>query len=131
MDFELGRADGLLICSDSERNQDLFYLTGLRAPDPFVFLWTAREKILLVSDLEIDRARQEATVDRVLAVSHYENELRDKGNKHPSPRKFSDEELIAIASSSDDATGCPEYVVESIHQLNALATYSHECGKEV
>ena len=54
-----------------------------------------------------------------------------KGNKHPSPRKFSDEELIAIASSSDDGTGCPEYVVESIHQLNALATYSHECGKEV
>lgn len=53
-----------------------------------------------------------------------------KGNKHPTPRKFSDEELIAIASSSDDTTGCPEYVVESIHQLNALATYSHECGKE-
>ena len=53
-----------------------------------------------------------------------------RGNKHPSPRKFSDEELIAIASSSDDATGCPEYVVESIHQLNALATYSHECSKE-
>ncbi len=53
-----------------------------------------------------------------------------RGDKHPSPRKFSDEELIAIASSSDDATGCREYVVESIHQLNALAAYSHECGKE-
>ena len=54
-----------------------------------------------------------------------------RGNKHPSPRKFSDEELIAIASSSEDGTGCPEYVVESIHQLNALATYSHECSKEL
>ena len=52
-----------------------------------------------------------------------------KGKSHPSPRKFSDEELIAIASSSEDPTGCPEYLVESIHQLNALATYSSECAE--
>ena len=60
------------------------------------------------------------------------NDLRlRRSGKHPSPRKFSDEELIAIASSSDDTTGCPEYVVESIHQLNALADYSHQCSKEI
>lgn len=84
MDLDLDDADALLLCADSERNQDLYYATRFRAPDPFVFLWTRSGKILLVKDLELDRARLQAQVDQVLAASHYESQLRDQGVEQPT-----------------------------------------------
>ena len=53
-----------------------------------------------------------------------------RNSRRPSPRKYSDEELIAIATSSDDPSGCPEYLVESIHQLNALSAYSSQYSEQ-
>jgi len=47
------------------------------------------------------------------------------------PRRFSDEELIAIASEHNDATNCPQYLIEAIHQLNALAAYAQDCALAV
>lgn len=42
-------------------------------------------------------------------------------------RRYSDEELIAIAvSAADDPSGCPQHLVELITQLNAFADYSEE-----
>lgn len=43
------------------------------------------------------------------------------------PRRYSDEELIAIAANSKDPTQCPQYLVEAINQLNAFVTYTAEC----
>ena len=45
-----------------------------------------------------------------------------------APRRFTDEELIAIATSADDPAGCPAHLVEIINQLNAFADYSIECA---
>lgn len=43
-------------------------------------------------------------------------------------RRFSDEELIAIAASTlGDPSGCPQHLVELISQLNAFAEYSSSC----
>lgn len=42
-------------------------------------------------------------------------------------RRFTDEELIAIAASTDNATGCPQHLVELISGLNAFAEYSESC----
>jgi DNA-binding transcriptional MerR regulator len=43
-------------------------------------------------------------------------------------RRFSDEELIAIAASTlGDPSGCPQHLVELISQLNAFAEYSASC----
>ncbi len=39
-------------------------------------------------------------------------------------RRFTDEELIAIAASSDNENRCPAHLVELISQLNAFADYS-------
>lgn len=39
-------------------------------------------------------------------------------------RRFTDEELIAIAASSTDPSGCPGHLVELITQLNAFAEYT-------
>jgi DNA-binding transcriptional MerR regulator len=46
------------------------------------------------------------------------------------PRHYSDEELIAIGSQDDDPTRCPQHLVEAIHQLNALASYTADCARE-
>ena len=44
-------------------------------------------------------------------------------------RRFSDEELVAIAASTlSDPTGCPQHLVELISQLNAFADYSLSLG---
>ncbi|NOX52444.1 MAG: MerR family transcriptional regulator [Gammaproteobacteria bacterium] len=46
-------------------------------------------------------------------------------------RRFSDEELIAIAAATDDPTQCPQYLIEAIHQLNAFAQYAQDCSHTV
>ncbi len=45
-------------------------------------------------------------------------------------RRFTDEELIAIAASSDDQSRCPQHLVELISSLNAFADYSLEYCEE-
>jgi len=45
------------------------------------------------------------------------------------PRRYSDEELIAIAAQSEDPTHCPEYLIDAINQLNAFSSYAEDCGR--
>ncbi len=45
-------------------------------------------------------------------------------------RRFSDEELIAIAASASDPSGCPGHLVELISSLNAFAEFSLACADE-
>ena len=86
MAHQLDGADALLMVGASDRNADLFYATRFSAPDPFVFLWTASEKIILANSLEIDRARDQARVDRVLPYAQYEKRAKHSGKQLPSAR---------------------------------------------
>lgn len=45
-------------------------------------------------------------------------------------RRFTDEELIAIAASSTDPTRCPQHLVELISSLNAFAEYTAQYATE-
>ncbi len=45
-------------------------------------------------------------------------------------RRFTDEELIAIAASATDPSGCPAHLVELISGLNAFAEFSLACAEE-
>jgi DNA-binding transcriptional MerR regulator len=47
-----------------------------------------------------------------------------------APRRFSDEELIAIAAEDQDPNQCAQHLVEQIHQLNALTSYLQTCADE-
>jgi Xaa-Pro aminopeptidase len=76
-------ADARLIVAASESDADLYYATRFLAPDPFVFLWHGEEKLLLMSDLEVDRARAQAAVQRVLALRTYEALARSRGIESP------------------------------------------------
>ena len=64
-----------LIFAASDRDPDMLYATGFFVPDAFVFLEKAGESTILLSDLEVDRARQEARVNNVLALSEVVKDL--------------------------------------------------------
>ncbi len=73
-----------LIIASSEACADLLYATGFRAPDPFVFLQDGDKKLLLLSDLEIDRGRREAKANRVDSFSETEKNVQGGKKKKPA-----------------------------------------------
>ncbi|MFZ4482869.1 MAG: M24 family metallopeptidase [Chthoniobacterales bacterium] len=64
-----------LIYAASPDSADMFYATGFHAPDAFLFLEHKGRTTILLSDLEIDRGRREARVDRVLSMSKLSGEV--------------------------------------------------------
>src|SRR3984893_13463443 len=72
-----------LIIAASESDSTLAYACRFLAPDPFVFLQVNGRKTLLMSDLEVDRARAQARVDEVLSLSEWEAKARQRW---PQPR---------------------------------------------
>ena len=76
--------DARLIIAASEVDADLYYATRFLAPDPFIFLQTESGKLLVMSDLEVDRARDQAQVDDVLSLSRYQEAARREGVEQPT-----------------------------------------------
>ncbi len=76
--------ENLLIIGSSERNPDLYYATRFAAPDPFVFVQIREKKYILISDLEIDRARKQARVHAVLSTTALAGKFREKHKRHAS-----------------------------------------------
>ncbi len=74
----------LLIIADSERDSNMYYATGFTAPDPFVYIQKDNERIMVTSDLELDRAKSESKADKVFSLSKYEKIARDRGNSSAS-----------------------------------------------
>jgi len=74
----------LLMIADSERDADMLYATGLFVPDPFIYLQFGGRPWLVMSDLEIDRARVQAPHCRTVSLSRCQKELRDAGIARPS-----------------------------------------------
>jgi Xaa-Pro aminopeptidase len=72
-----------LMIAASESDANLYYATKFIAPDPFVYLEVKGERLMLMSDLEMDRARGEAQVDRVLSYSEYERAAKGQGVPTP------------------------------------------------
>ncbi|MDQ3622810.1 MAG: M24 family metallopeptidase [Verrucomicrobiota bacterium] len=64
-----------LIFASPETNADLLYATRFFAPDPFLFLEYKGRRVIVLSDLEVDRGRKQAQVDDVLALSEERKRL--------------------------------------------------------
>jgi len=76
------RPDILLIaCSETDSN--IYYATKFLAPDNFIFLRAHGKTSLLMSDLEVDRARAQSSVDQVLSYSEYEERTKKRGIERP------------------------------------------------
>jgi Xaa-Pro aminopeptidase len=74
----------LLLVAASEGDANMLYATAFFAPDPFIFFSHRGRKYMVMSDLEIDRAKQQAEVDQVLSLSKYQSELRKNGLQAPT-----------------------------------------------
>jgi Xaa-Pro aminopeptidase len=72
-----------LMVADSERDANMLYATGLFMPDPFIYLRNTGRPLLVMSDLEIDRARAQAPHCRVASLSQHQKKLRARGIKRP------------------------------------------------
>ena len=67
----------------SELDSNLYYATRFIAPDPFLFLEVKGERVMIMSDLEMDRAKSEAAVDRVVSYTEVERSVKASGVKDP------------------------------------------------
>src|SRR6266851_6833479 len=80
--WERGNVSGMmgasLIIAASEADSNLYYACRFLAPDPFVFLQVEGRKTLLMSDLEVDRARAQARVDEVLSLAEWDAKARQR-----------------------------------------------------
>jgi len=92
--------------ADSERDANMLYAVGTFVPDPFIYLRTGGRPLIVLSDLEIDRARREAPHCRVASLSAYQQKLRRDGVKSPRHahviRQILREQKIRRASVPDD-----------------------------
>jgi Xaa-Pro aminopeptidase len=119
---QLSATDAKLIVAASETQADLLYATGFFAPDPFIFFIHRGRKYLVMSDLEIDRAKAQARVHSVLPLSRYEKMLRKAGVK-------SFETAPILAKVLNDR-GIRSVIVPSSFPLG-LAEQLRECGLRV
>jgi Xaa-Pro aminopeptidase len=71
----------LIACSETDSN--IYYASGFLAPDSYVYLSAKGQSYLLMSDLEVDRARAQSKVDHVFSYSEYEERTRKKGAVSP------------------------------------------------
>ena len=78
------KAPARLIISESESGADMLHSTGFRAPDPFVYLESRGRTAILLSDLEFDRGRRQATVDEVVSLSELLASLEKGLGRKPS-----------------------------------------------
>jgi Xaa-Pro aminopeptidase len=79
MKLELPDVDAFLMVSESEYNADMYYATGFLAYDFFIYL-NSKSEMLLVSDMELGRARKESRIKEVLPTSKYG--IREKLKRH-------------------------------------------------
>lgn len=77
-------ATARLIISDSEKNANLYYATRFLAPDPFIFAQIGGRRLMVMNDLELDRAKAQAQVDEVLSYTKLSQEAKQRGVSEPT-----------------------------------------------
>ena len=73
--------DALLIIASTEISADLLYRTRFFVPDPIIFIEHRGKKLIILSDLELDRGKEESDVDEVLSLSEYRKKLPSRKRK--------------------------------------------------
>ena len=76
-----------LIVAPSDTDADMLYATRIFIGDPFIFLQQSGKRTLVLSDLEIDRAKKNAKADEFVMFSQLEREVQGKAKKAPPYEK--------------------------------------------
>ena len=98
MKLNLPDAQAFLMVSESEHNADMYYASGFLAYDSFVYLNSGTD-LILISDMELGRARKESKVYDVIPTSGFN--IMDK-----------------IRKTRDADTAYCETISELIHSKN-------------
>ena len=77
------KPDNLLMVADSEHDANMLYAVRMFVPDSFIYLRINGKCHIVMNDLEIDRARKQARLCRVLSWTHYINKLKRNRVKSP------------------------------------------------
>src|SRR6266545_3065197 len=89
--------DNLLMVADTENDADMLYAVGMFVPDPFIYLRANGRPTIVMSDLEIDRARQAAPHCRVVSLTRIQDRLRKDGAKPAGSHVFPERQLKSAA----------------------------------
>jgi Xaa-Pro aminopeptidase len=81
---ELRSHQAILLVAASEGDSNMLYAAGFFVPDPFIFFQHKNIRYVVMSDLEIDRAKKQSRADRVLSLSEYQRKLRKMGKTSPA-----------------------------------------------
>ena len=79
MKLNLPDSQAFLMVSESEHNADMYYASGFLAYDSFIYL-NSGDDLILVSDMELGRAKKESKVKEVVPTSRYN--IMDKIRKN-------------------------------------------------
>src|SRR5215470_19269348 len=77
------RPETSLLVAASDHDANMLYAVGMFVPDPFIYFNQGTRRYVVMSDLEIDRARKQAKGCHVLPLSSYQKKLRTNGVKSP------------------------------------------------
>jgi len=75
--------ENLLIVADSQRDANMLYAVRMFVPDAFIYLKLNGRCHIVLSDLEIDRARKAARHCVVHSLSEHQDRLKKNGTKRP------------------------------------------------
>ncbi|HJN01493.1 MAG: Xaa-Pro peptidase family protein [Nitrospinota bacterium] len=75
--------DALLMVADSETNANILYATRFFVPDPAIYFQIKNKSYMVLSDLEIDRAKKTASVNHILSLTKITNQLKKRQIKKP------------------------------------------------
>ena len=71
----------ILLITDSERDSNMYYATSFLAPDPFVYIQKDGGRIIIINDLELDRAKSQSKADKVYFLYlNMKGSLEEKGS---------------------------------------------------
>ncbi len=73
-----------LLIADSERNANLYYASRFLAPDPFILVQANGRRTLVMSDLELDRAKAQSSAEDVVSYSAVSEAAKRRGVAQPS-----------------------------------------------
>ncbi len=76
-----------LIVAPSDTDADMLYATRIFIGDPFIFLEQNGKRTLVLSDLELDRAKKNARADEFVMLSELEQEVQGKSKAAPPYEK--------------------------------------------
>jgi len=112
------QTDARLIYSGSESDANMLWATRFFAPDPFIFVEKRGKRYLVMNDLEIDRAKSQAEVDKVLSYSAYQKRWQSRGTQFPTPAQILLEVFADLKTKSVEVPSTfPVHVADQLRKM--------------